>query len=77
METWTKERGEYHLQVGKHHGNGDYYVEICVRDYSFQPSPDYKGWRHLELKSFDTPEEAFRYLARYGYHNVGRFLGGN
>ena len=73
---WTKEHGEYHFQVGEHRGNGGWYAEICIRDYTFQPSPEYKGWRQEELEMFDTEEEAFRYLGKFGYHNVGRFLKG-
>jgi hypothetical protein len=57
-----------HFALGFHHGLKKYYVEV----YNYKTD-----WLEEERYDFETFKDAFDYLAKFGYHNIGRFLIGD
>lgn len=62
---WTREYKQYHFEIFYHVGRECYGIEVY--DYK-------KDWLAESTLGFNSFDESYSYLAKYGFHNTGRFI---
>jgi hypothetical protein len=68
---WKKEYGNFYFEVGFHEGCKKYYAEVMQVNGRVG---DWVGYKGKDFQLFESKEDAFIFLGKYGYHNVGRFI---
>ena len=76
--------GNKSLNLDWKHYNFSVFFHVAWQKYSLEVYDYKKNWVAEPLSAkgeeglkFDSFEEAIDHLRKYGYHNVGRFLGGD